>query len=150
MDGSIPIIGRDWKRRRLLHSRSVMAKWFPGFRECLGCCVLPSQVSAAKSAARNLGHPTVAVRYSLSEIALASAQYDIRQLGKCRDLPVRRLRNSFGRLSGAVAPQDVESRRFSGIRIPAIRRQEADAAGRDVESLGGQPVNGRVRLINLH
>jgi hypothetical protein len=40
----------------------------------LGCCVLHSQVSAAKSAARNLGHPKFAAGYSLSEIALEQRQ----------------------------------------------------------------------------
>ena len=46
----------------------------PGnLKRFLGCCVLLSQVSAAESAARNLGHPTVAVGYSLSEIALRPA-----------------------------------------------------------------------------
>ena len=35
------------------------------------------------------------------------------------------------------------------VSIPAIRRQEADAAGRDVEPLAGQPVNAAGTTVEI-
>src|ERR1700719_3798949 len=77
-------------------------------------------------------------------------EHNIRQTSKRCNLRVGRFWDSLRRLAKTVTPYDAKAKCLRGIGVPSIGGQKAYFRGHDIEPRTYQPVDGRMRLIDLH
>src|SRR6267154_3600714 len=77
-------------------------------------------------------------------------KYNIPETTESGNLRVGRFRDSLRHLDKTVTPYDAKAKCLRGIGVPSIGGQKAYFRGRHIEPRTHQPVDGRMRLVDLH